>query len=179
MRVCKWVFYLVGFGFLFFAVCGPPDLPAGAVVHLVRELGGMERQQDSLEAIGLRGDLPQYALPLPGLLDRTKVKGDVSTMRTSRGFRGYSHFFSGPTKFISSCTFSAGGKDPENSRHQVPPALGLLPVVPHHVAGGVDNDGDVPRPVCLQEAEHAAQLLPHGLGCRWVSFWLPFCESGI
>lgn len=63
---------------MFSAVCGPPDLPAGAVVHLVWEPGGMERQQDGLEAARLRGHLPHHASPLPGLLDRTKVKGDDS-----------------------------------------------------------------------------------------------------
>lgn len=81
------------------------------------------------------------------------------------------------TKFISFCVFSAGGKDPENSCYQVPAALSVLPVVPHHIVGRVNNNGDVPRPVCLQEAEHVAQLLPHGLGCRWVSLWLSFCDS--
>lgn len=56
-----------------FVVCGTPNLPAGAVVHLVRESGRVERQPHSLEAICLRGDLPHHATSLSYLLDRTKV----------------------------------------------------------------------------------------------------------
>lgn len=58
------------------AVCGPPHLPAGAVIYLVWEPGGVERQQDGLEAVCLCGDLPHHASPLPCLLDRSKVKGN-------------------------------------------------------------------------------------------------------
>lgn len=56
-----------------FAVCGPPNLPAGAVIHLVWEPCRVERQPYSLEAVCLHGDLPHYAVPLSHLLDRSKV----------------------------------------------------------------------------------------------------------
>lgn len=68
-----WFLHLCGF---VLAVCGPPHLPAGALIYLVREPGRMERQQDGLEAVCLRGDLPHHASPLPCLLDRSKVKGN-------------------------------------------------------------------------------------------------------
>lgn len=58
-----------------FSVCCPPDLPAGAVIYLVWEPGGMARQQDVLEAVCICSDLSHYAHPLPRLLDRTKIKG--------------------------------------------------------------------------------------------------------
>lgn len=61
----------------FRAVCGPPNLPAGAVIYLVWEPGRLERQQDGLEAACILGDLLHNALPLPRLLDRTKVKGHI------------------------------------------------------------------------------------------------------
>lgn len=60
-------------------VCGTPDLPAGSVVDLVWESIRLERQQDSLEALGLRWDLFYHALSLPHLLDSTKVKGHIKT----------------------------------------------------------------------------------------------------
>lgn len=59
------------------AVRGPSHLSAGPVVHLVWEPGGLERQQDGLEALRLRVDRSDHALPLPRLLDRTKVQGSV------------------------------------------------------------------------------------------------------
>lgn len=57
-------------GFVF-AVCGPPNLPAGAVIYLVWEPCRMERQPDGLEVVSLCGDLSHHAPPLPRLLDRT------------------------------------------------------------------------------------------------------------
>ena len=60
------------------AVCGTPDLPAGAVIYLVWEPGRLERQQDGLQAVCLRGYLSHHAPPLPRLLDRTQVKGHIT-----------------------------------------------------------------------------------------------------
>lgn len=59
----------------FCAVCGPSNLPAGAVIYLVWTPGGMERQPHGLEAVGLRGDLPHHAFSLHGLLARTQIEG--------------------------------------------------------------------------------------------------------
>lgn len=57
------------------AVCSPPHLPAGALLHLVWEPFRLEGQQNGMEASGVFGYLPDHAYPLPNLLDRTKVKG--------------------------------------------------------------------------------------------------------
>jgi len=66
----------------------------------------------------------------------------------------------------SSFCFSPGGKVTKDSCDQVPPALSLLPVVPHHVTGRVNNHGDVSNQICFPASGHAAQLLPHGVGGR-------------
>lgn len=69
---CIWL--IIGH-FFCTAVCSPPNLPAGALLHLVWEPFRLEGQQNSMEASGVFGDLPDHAYPLPNLLDRTKVKG--------------------------------------------------------------------------------------------------------
>ena len=72
---------------VFLVVCGAPNLPAGTFINLVWKPGGLERQQDGLEAVRLCGDLSHHAPPLPHLLDCTKVKGHfVKEISKCRGF---------------------------------------------------------------------------------------------
>lgn len=137
----------------FLSVCGPPNLPAGAVIYLVWKPGRLERQQDGLEAVRFCGHLSHHASPLPLLLDSTKVKGEVS--------RGLHKFCLSHLLF-----FYAGRKDTKDSRHQVYPSLSLLFVVSHHITGRINNNGDVSRRFFLAGAEHPADLAPHGVGGR-------------
>lgn len=76
---------------------------------------------------------------------------------------------------LSSFVFSPGRKDTEDPSDQISPPLSLLSVVSHHVTWRINNDGDVSRQICFQGAEHPAQLLPHGVGGRWVRS-LRFCN---
>lgn len=72
--------------------------------------------------------------------------------------------------------FSPGRKDHKDSRDQVPPSLCLLSVVSHHITWRINNNGDVSRQICIQAAEHPAQLLPHGVGGGYVHSLIDLCS---
>lgn len=57
-------------------VRGASDLPAGAVVHLVRQPAELAGQQQPHQGLHLLLPLPDHAGPVPGLLDCPQVQGE-------------------------------------------------------------------------------------------------------
>jgi len=105
---------------------------------------------------------------------KSKVTSNESVLHVERGHERHSIQKIGGTHLClgadrsSSFVFLPAGEDTQDSCDQVPPPLCLLSVVSHHVTGRIDNDGDISRQICFPHAGHPAQLLPHGVGGRWV-----------